>query len=83
MTEHDKQPDKQKQPDKKEIYGAQGNQGQYGQGQYDSEGKPDPRGPQAQNIYPDDQPQTSAASKQEEQKQRTKKQFEHPDVPQD
>ncbi|GER87653.1 hypothetical protein KDW_18150 [Dictyobacter vulcani] len=84
MAEQDKQQDKQqKQPDKADIYGAQGNQGQYGQGQYDSEGKPDPHGPQAQEIYPDDQPQKDAAARQAEQQQRLKKQFDHPDIPQD
>jgi hypothetical protein len=31
-------------------YGEQGNEGQYGQGQYTSEGKPDPHGPEAQEI---------------------------------
>ncbi len=45
--------DKQKEPTAAEVYGAQGNQGQYGQGQYDSEGKPDPHGKQAQQIKPD------------------------------
>ncbi len=37
------------------IYGLQGNEGQYGQGQYDSEGKPDPRGAQARRAFPNDQ----------------------------
>ncbi len=51
---------KQRQPTEAEIYGQQGNQGQYGQGQYDSEGKPDSNGPQAQEIAPDNQkPQTN------------------------
>ena len=35
-----------------EVYGSQSNTDQYGQGQYDSEGKPDMRGPQAQQIQP-------------------------------
>ncbi|GAC1397230.1 MAG: hypothetical protein NVSMB49_02660 [Ktedonobacteraceae bacterium] len=35
-----------------ELYGNQGNTDQYGQGQYDSEGKPDIHGPQAQRIQP-------------------------------
>lgn len=43
------------QPTEAEIYGQQGNQGQYGQGQYDMDGKPDPNGPQAQEIAPDNQ----------------------------
>jgi hypothetical protein len=55
MTDQRTQQEKPRQPDPAEIYGAQGNEGQYGQGQYDSEGKPDPHGPQAQNIHPDDQ----------------------------
>ncbi len=42
-----------KQPDPVEQYGQQGNEGQYGQGQYTLEGKPDPHGPQAQQIPPD------------------------------
>ena len=60
----EKQPDP-KQPDPKrptmeELYGMQGNEGMYGQGQYDSEGKPDPHGKQAQQMKPDpsiEQPQ--------------------------
>jgi hypothetical protein len=51
------------QPDKTEIYGMQGNEGQYGQGQYDSEGKPDPHGPQAQQIQPDITKPTDQAGK--------------------
>ena len=39
-------------PEAEEIYGAQGNTGQYGQGQYDSEGRPDPHGKQAQQARP-------------------------------
>ncbi len=42
-----------KNPTPQELYGDQGNTGQYGQGQYDSEGKPDVNGPQAQRIQPD------------------------------
>jgi len=41
-----------KNPTPQELYGSQGNTDQYGQGQYDSEGKPDTRGPQAQRIQP-------------------------------
>ena len=41
-----------KSPTPQELYGSQGNTGQYGQGQYDSEGNPDPHGPQAQRIQP-------------------------------
>lgn len=52
-----KQP--QPQPTEAEIYGQQGNQGQYGQGQYDMDGKPDSNGPQAQEIAPDNQKQQS------------------------
>jgi hypothetical protein len=43
-----------KNPTPQELYGSQGNTGQYGQGQYDSEGKPDIHGPQAQRIQPQD-----------------------------
>ncbi len=43
------------QPTLEDLYGQQGNQGQYGQGQYDSEGNPDPNGVQAQRIAPDQQ----------------------------
>lgn len=48
MTE--KEQNKKEKEELQKIYGAQGNQGQYGLGQYDSEGKPDPRGLQAQQI---------------------------------
>ena len=41
-----------KPPTPQELYGDQGNTGQYGQGQYDSDGKPDALGPQAQRIQP-------------------------------
>ena len=61
MTDQRTQQEKSQLPDPAEIYGAQGNQGQYGQGQYDSEGKPDPHGPQAQNILPDDQAKNNVA----------------------
>jgi hypothetical protein len=52
---------KQPQEPEQQIYGAQGNEGQYGQGQYDSEGKPDSHGPQSQKIHPDDQQQKEKA----------------------
>ncbi len=45
-------PEPAKTPTPQELYGDQGNTGQYGQGQYDSEGKPDAHGPQAQRIQP-------------------------------
>ena len=45
--------EEQKNPTPQELYGSQGNTGQYGQGQYDSEGKPDTHGPQAQRIQPE------------------------------
>ena len=48
-------------PTAQELSGDQGNTGQYGQGQYDSEGKPDMQGPQAQRIQPD----TTIADKKE------------------
>lgn len=57
-----KQQQQQKQPTEAEIYGQQGNQSQYGQGQYDMDGKPDPNGPQAQEITPDSQKQQSNKS---------------------
>lgn len=50
MNEQDKQ---QEQHVDMTKYGYQGNEGQYGQGQYDSEGKPDPHGTQAQQITPE------------------------------
>ena len=53
--EKDQKQQQQKQPTEAEIYGQQGNQSQYGQGQYDMDGKPDPNGPQAQEITPDSQ----------------------------
>ena len=53
--EKDQKQQQEKQPTAAEIYGQQGNQGQYGQGQYDSEGKPDSNGPQSQRIASDDE----------------------------
>lgn len=55
MPEQEQQQTNQEQPKNptpQELYGSQGNTGQYGQGQYDSEGKPDTHGPQAQRIQP-------------------------------
>ncbi len=55
MPEQEEQQIQQEQPKNptpQELYGSQGNTGQYGQGQYDSEGKPDAQGPQAQRIQP-------------------------------
>ncbi len=52
----------QPQPTEADLYGQQGNQGQYGQGQYDMDGKPDPNGAQAQNIAPGDQKPNKPAS---------------------
>ena len=55
MPEQEQQQTSQEQPKSptpQELYGSQGNTGQYGQGQYDSEGNPDPHGPQAQRIQP-------------------------------
>ena len=54
--EEQKQPMHQEQlekPTAQEFSGSQGNTGQYGQGQYDSEGKPDSHGPQAQRMQPE------------------------------
>ncbi len=42
----------QQQPSREEMYGQQGNEGLYGQGQYDSQGRPDQRTPQAKRIKP-------------------------------
>ncbi len=52
MEEQEKDQRKPSQPSQAELYGLQGNQGQYGQGQYDSDGKPDPNGVQAQQSIP-------------------------------
>ena len=41
----------QEQQNNQQLLGDQGNEGMYGQGQYDSEGKP--QGPEAQRIKPD------------------------------
>ena len=41
----------QEQPNNQQLLGDQGNEGMYGQGQYDSEGKP--QGPEAQRLKPD------------------------------
>jgi len=43
----------QDQSDAQEMLGSQGNEGMYGQGQYDNEGKPDPHGAEAQRLKPD------------------------------
>ncbi len=55
--------EQQKNPTPQELYGDQGNEGQYGQGQYDSEGKPDPRGIQEQRIQPTQAPQNAEQQK--------------------
>ncbi len=52
MPDQDK---KQTQQPALDQYGNQGNEGRYGQGQYNSQGKPDPRGSQAQRIQPGQQ----------------------------
>jgi hypothetical protein len=67
MADQHKQPEEPKQ----QIYGAQGNEGQYGQGQYDSEGKPDAHGPQAQRIDPNDQEQKKKAAAEQRKKAST------------
>ena len=56
MSNQQEQPQKPEQPDVAEIYGSQGNQGLYGQGQYDSEGRPDTRSSQVKKAQPDQQP---------------------------
>lgn len=48
----EQQPSPQPQPSREEVYGQQGNEGLYGQGQYDSQGRPDQRTPQAKRIKP-------------------------------
>ncbi len=54
MAEQEQTPKQQPEsPTPQELYGSQGNEGQYGQGQYDSEGKPDMNGTQAQRIIPE------------------------------
>ena len=52
----------QDQPDAQQMLGSQGNEGMYGQGQYDSEGKPDPHGPEAQRLKPDTKVNEQSAS---------------------
>lgn len=52
----------QEQPDAQQLLGDQGNEGMYGQGQYDSEGKPDPHGPEAQRLKPDPKVNEQAVS---------------------
>ena len=68
MTQQENQPqqDPQKNPTPQELYGDQGNEGQYGQGQYDSEGRPDPLGVQEQRTQP-----TQSAQNPEQQKDTT------------
>ncbi len=55
--------DPQKNPTQQELYGDQGNEDQYGQGQYDSEGKPDPHGIQEQRMQPTQPPQNAGKQK--------------------
>lgn len=50
MSEHEEKRDKER---NKDTLSGQGNMGLYGQGQYDSEGKPDPRTKQAQQLHQD------------------------------
>ena len=55
MPEQNKKQKKETQAEQvNSLYGQQGNTGLYGQGQYDSEGKPDTNTPQGQEILPDD-----------------------------
>ena len=83
MSEQYGQKDKSKQPNEAELYGAQGNEGQYGQGQYDSEGKPDLHGPQGQKIHPDDRARKSDLSRPSDPRVSTSDQAYQPEVPQD
>ncbi|GLV57943.1 hypothetical protein KDH_47780 [Dictyobacter sp. S3.2.2.5] len=83
MSEQYGQKDKDKQPSAAEIYGAQGNEGQYGQGQYDSEGKPDPHGPQGQQIKPDDRVRKDNPPNASGTKNGTQEQSTNHEVPQD
>lgn len=74
MADQQEKEQKEKQPDLMELYGKQGNEGQYGQGQYDSEGKPDPRGIQAQQINIDPaalKPEPGDQKNQDAQKQKS------------
>lgn len=83
MSEQYGQKDKSKQPGEAELYGAQGNEGQYGQGQYDSEGKPDLHGPQGRQIHPDDQARKRDPSRTSDTRTGTNDQANQPEVPQD
>ncbi|GHO88295.1 hypothetical protein [Dictyobacter formicarum] len=83
MSEQYGQKDKSKQPGEAELYGAQGNEGQYGQGQYDSKGKPDPHGSQGQQIHPDDQARKSDRSRTSNTRADSRDQATQPEVPQD
>ncbi|GCF06841.1 hypothetical protein [Dictyobacter arantiisoli] len=67
MPEDKKQPEKPLKSDEATLTGAQGNTGQYGQGQYDSEGNPDPHGPQAKQLAADEpaqNPKKASSAKQ-------------------
>ncbi|BCL82355.1 hypothetical protein ccbrp13_48200 [Ktedonobacteria bacterium brp13] len=50
------------------LYGQQGNTGLYGQGQYDSEGKPDTSTPQGKEIHSDDPKKLAKEQEQNTQK---------------
>jgi hypothetical protein len=54
-------------PDMQELLGSQGNEGMYGQGQYDAEGKPDMRGVEAQRLQPDTHVSNSQTQAQDQQ----------------
>ncbi|GAC1482737.1 MAG: hypothetical protein NVS2B12_37780 [Ktedonobacteraceae bacterium] len=55
MVDQKKDQEQPGQPTQADLYGSQGNQGQYGQGQYDSNGNPDSNGVQARQIAPEGQ----------------------------
>jgi hypothetical protein len=81
--EKDQKQEQQRQPTEAEIYGQQGNQSQYGQGQYGMDGKPDPNGPQAQEIKPDNQKQQSSKTPANNPPQSPNRDQQNKNVPQD
>lgn len=79
MTDQSKRQEEPKRPDPAEVYGVGGNEGQY-----DSVGKPDPRGPQAQKIHPDDQQKKKAVPPEgTDQQKKVSQPKSHLDVPLD
>lgn len=64
MSEQPGKTDEHKDEEVQAQYGSQGNEGLYGQGQYDENGRPDPRTRQAQQLKPDDKPGNSPSKEQ-------------------